>query len=658
MKNQKKPKIVIIGGGIAGISCASLLYKGGYEVMVSERDSNIPIRGNAFLMHSEGFNLLKNLVDRNQIIDIPGKTIDTFILNRPDETELKHMKMEPWQCIKRKDVVQFLYSLIPPSIIRTNRVFSHFIYKNEAAVAAVFKNGDVEYGDIFIGADGAHSGVRQALFGKTIFSPVEVREVVGIASITELIKQHPNIFKKYQSGENGLSFGFIPASNDELVWFMQYDVSAYTLPNEQPESLRNMCEQLLSDFPPVVKHILDNSDFSGAYLWNATDFDSLATFHKNNVVLIGDAAHLALPFTSAGTTNALVDANTLVRYLMASDTMETAFRKYYYERIFKVSEHLELGRELKRKFLSRNQEDADDIKIPLISHQEINKKTAPKFKKVHLLYFTDPVCSTCWTIQPHIRKLKIEYADYLEVEYCMGGLLPSWSNYNRGSIKTPQDAFNYWKLLSGNFSMPVNPDVWKNDPLPSSYPPSIAFKAAQMQDMDKAIIFLRKLTELLFIHGVNIVNEELMMKEAYEAGLDVARMKRDIRHKAAALFNEDIKLAKELSIEVLPTFIFTDRFDRSLIMKGYQEYSAFENVMGEFLGDIKKKRMNRKYNKVFVKFPTLTSNEFAFLFDLDTLEARQQLEELAQKKIIQKEEIMNAEVIWKLNPELNSRFKA
>ena len=30
--------------------------------------------------------------------------------------------------------------------------------------------------------------------------------------------------------------------------------------------------------------------------------------------------------------------------------------------------------------------------------------------------------------------------------------------------------------------MPIDGDVWLEDPLNSSYPPSIAFKAAEMQD--------------------------------------------------------------------------------------------------------------------------------------------------------------------------------
>jgi hypothetical protein len=42
-----------------------------------------------------------------------------------------------------------------------------------------FENGETEYGDIFIGADGSNSKVKS--FGKVNFTPVAVHEIVGIS---------------------------------------------------------------------------------------------------------------------------------------------------------------------------------------------------------------------------------------------------------------------------------------------------------------------------------------------------------------------------------------------------------------------------------------------------------------------------------------------
>lgn len=41
-------KVVIIGGGIAGMTLAILLHKKGYQVIVNEREQEMPLLGNAF----------------------------------------------------------------------------------------------------------------------------------------------------------------------------------------------------------------------------------------------------------------------------------------------------------------------------------------------------------------------------------------------------------------------------------------------------------------------------------------------------------------------------------------------------------------------------------------------------------------------------------
>src|SRR5690606_32881488 len=51
---------------------------------------------------------------------------------------------------------------------------------------------------------------------------------------------------------------------------------------------------------------------------------------------------------------------------------------------------------------------------------------APTAKPLTLLYFTDPICSSCWGAEPQLRRLKAEYGHVLDVQYHMGGLLPSW----------------------------------------------------------------------------------------------------------------------------------------------------------------------------------------------------------------------------------------
>lgn len=646
-------KVVIIGGGIAGMSLAILLHKNGYQVIVNEREEKMPLLGNAFLMHSDGVSILQLLNNVDAPLDLPGKLIDTFLLKSPDGNELKYQKLEPWQCIRRSELVKFLYQQFPKDKVIKGRVFSHFIYESGEAVAVVFQNGDVEYGDVFVGADGSMSQVRQSVFGKTNYSPVEVKEIIGVTKMPDGFIKKKGVFVKYKEISKGLSYGYIPTSDVEIVWFMQYDVRLIEQKGDTPDSLFQICQELLVHFPEDVQTILRLNDFSNSYVWNTTDFDLLDSFHSKNIILIGDAAHLALPFTSAGTTNALIDAKVLMDLLLQHTHYEEAFMAFYEQRAKPVEEHTLLGRQIKNTFLASTEESLDEIKVPLITHKASNNKLAPKFKKVHLLYFTDPVCSTCWLIQPQLRKLKLEYGDYLEIEYCMGGLLPSWDNYQRGSISKPEDAAAYWRKAAEINDMPINHEIWLEHPLTSSYPPSIAFKAAQLQDTDKAIIFLRRINEMLFVDNQNIVDVNLLYNAAYEAGLDAARFLRDMSGRAPELFKADLSLAEELAISVLPTFIFTDKFNNSSVLKGFQEYETFEKMILDFIPNAKKQIISKDYNGLFELYPTLTTKEFSFLSDLEMANAEKLLKELESNGIIKKSNSHLIGTIWKMKSPLS-----
>ena len=129
-------------------------------------------------------------------------------------------------------------------------------------------------------------------------------------------------------------------------------------------------------------------------------------------------------------------------------------------------------------------------------------------KPVKIIYFTDPICSSCWGIEPQLRKLKLAYGNNIEIDYRMGGLLPDWS-YNSGGISKPADVAHHWDEVSVHYDMPIDGDVWLEDPLPSSFPPSIAFKAAQMQDINKAVLFLREIREMVFLQKKNITKWKL-----------------------------------------------------------------------------------------------------------------------------------------------------
>ena len=360
-------KIVILGGGIAGLALANLLLKKGLEVSLHEREPGDQARGHAFLMHPAGISILEELANSKSGVPIPGQLIQEVVISRPDLSDGHKTDLGNWLCLSRSETVQYLHYLLPAGIVKFGHCFSHFSYENGKAVAVHFTNGESEKADLFIGADGAKSMVRTALFGETVFTPVEVKEIVGVVTIPRLIQKSPNRFRKFISHEKGLALGFVPCSMEKMVWFMQFDVRFQEEKEESPQNLEKLCRKLLHNFSEEVAEILDAADFSNVYVWNSTDFELLPEFHKDNIILIGDAAHVALPFTSAGTTNALQDAYTLAGLIHLGMDIKAAGKKFYAIRAPLVGEHIEFGRSIKDDFLNPSA-DVSKPKIPLIQN--------------------------------------------------------------------------------------------------------------------------------------------------------------------------------------------------------------------------------------------------------------------------------------------------
>lgn len=266
-------------------------------------------------------------------------------------------------------------------------------------------------------------------------------------------------------------------------------------------------------------------------------------------------------------------------------------------------------------------------------------------KPIKVIYYTDPICSSCWGIEPQLRKLKLEYGNSIEIEYRMGGLLPDWS-YNSGGISKPSDVAHHWDEVSAYYDMPIDGDVWLEDPLSSSYPPSIAFKAAQMQDKDKAIVFLREVREMVFLQKKNITKWEYLESAAKKAGLNTEQFKTDYEGKAKELFNEDLKLGKELGVRGFPTLFFTDKSGKTEKVYGSKPYASYEQAILSLEPNAEKQSYPKDLTAVFAKYPSLTAREFAELTGTPRNEAEKVLNDRTAKGELEKTTTKNGS-IWR-----------
>lgn len=274
------------------------------------------------------------------------------------------------------------------------------------------------------------------------------------------------------------------------------------------------------------------------------------------------------------------------------------------------------------------------------------KATAATGKKLKMVYFTDPICSSCWGIEPQLRKLKLEYGENLEVEYRMGGLLPDWS-YNSGGISKPSDVAHHWDEVSEHYDMPIDGDLWLEDPLNSSYPPSIAYKAAEMQSKEKAYLFMREIREMVFLKKKNIAKWEHMATAAKTVGLDVEQLKKDFEGKAKSEFEEDLKVARNYGVRGFPTIFFVDDAGNQEKVYGSKPYALYEAAILKLNPTINKSEYSKDWETLFAKYNSLSAKEFSVLSGMPRVESETKLNELSKSEKLTKLSTKNG-AIWTL----------
>jgi protein-disulfide isomerase-like protein with CxxC motif len=161
-------------------------------------------------------------------------------------------------------------------------------------------------------------------------------------------------------------------------------------------------------------------------------------------------------------------------------------------------------------------------------------------------YFTDPACSWSWAAEPFVRRLMWEFGASLSFTWVMGGLARDYTS-RKGVYEW---LIGHWLEVAAKTRMPIDPLLWKEAPIASTYPACMAVKAAQEQADDGGYRYLRGVREGLLCRRRKLDTTESLVEAAREAGLNVERFRIDLAsHAIVEAFGSDLEATRSVPEE-------------------------------------------------------------------------------------------------------------
>jgi predicted DsbA family dithiol-disulfide isomerase len=150
-------------------------------------------------------------------------------------------------------------------------------------------------------------------------------------------------------------------------------------------------------------------------------------------------------------------------------------------------------------------------------------------------FYSDPACPWSWAAEPALRRLLWEFDGELEFVWVMGGLARSYGRDYRdeeGGIGQGPDCFadliSHWLDVTAASEMPMDPRIWTEAPLSSTYPACQAVKAACEQGWEAGYRYLRQVREGVMFERRKLDHPEALLAAAGPARLDRRRFEIDL----------------------------------------------------------------------------------------------------------------------------------
>ncbi len=329
-----KQRILISGAGVTGLALAYWLNRLEFDLVIVERSPGFRRGGHAIDVRGVALEVLKamGLFDKASalktrargmsMLDADGKEIQrteerTFSAGRLDSNDIE---------VFRDDLCQLLLDTLGQATpIRYSESIKS-LTQDTSGVTVEFDAGEQERFDVVIGADGVYSNTRKLVFDAEAAVVKPLGAVLAFFGVPNTLN-----LEHWQLGHRANGVGYVMYPNreqDELRVGVGYGLGGNEVSRHdmaaQKAMVAKQCAGLKGFFPTIIEAMRDTPQFY---------YNELAQIHMpqwstGRLVLAGDAAHCASPFTGQGTSLALVGALILAHSLSRQSSLSQAFAVY------------------------------------------------------------------------------------------------------------------------------------------------------------------------------------------------------------------------------------------------------------------------------------------------------------------------------------------
>ena len=321
-------RVLIIGGGISGLTLAGLLQQRGFRPTVVERTPEYGDAGYIIVLWPSGSRILKGLGLYRKLLDagIPFSTYNVWNergeMLRSYSVESVTEKYGPMISIHRPELINVLREAVDPDTIRMNTTVNK-IRQTADEVNVTFSDGREETFDLVVGCDGVRSKTREMVFGHVPLT------YSGMKGWSFWVKS--GLLKTAQIAEywgTGKFLGIWPTKGRLSVFTSIRSPEGLPGPVEDRVSI---IEEHFKDFGGIVPDILAELDNESQIYFDDYNDLRMDKWYRGRVVLSGDSAHAVLPTAGGGVSMAIESAAVLADELSRADSKYIAHALESYE---------------------------------------------------------------------------------------------------------------------------------------------------------------------------------------------------------------------------------------------------------------------------------------------------------------------------------------